>query len=173
MAGGERRMAGSIEIRRLDATNAITYREIRLEALRARPDAFGGAYEDEREQPLEGFADSLVRDAVFGAWHDGALLGIAGFARLQGKERHKGFLWGMYVREAARGSGAADALVDAVISHARTEVESLLLAVGVHNEPAHRLYSRRGFIEYGREPRALKAGAIYYDEILMRLDLRR
>ena len=95
-----------------------------------------------------------------------------GFARLQGKESHKGLLWGMYVRDAARGSGAADALVGAVIGHARTEVESLLLAVGVHNEPAQRLYRRHGFVEYGREPRALKVGDVYYDEIMMRLELR-
>ncbi len=165
-------MAGSIEVRRLRNTDASDYREIRLEALRTRPDAFGGAYEDERERKVESFADSLAGDPVFGAWRDGALLGIAGFARLQGKESHKGLLWGMYVRDTARGSGAADALVAAVIGHARNEVESLLLAVGVHNEPAQRLYRRHGFVEYGREPHALKVGDVYYDEILMRLELR-
>ncbi|MGE0658735.1 MAG: N-acetyltransferase family protein [Reyranellaceae bacterium] len=164
-------MAGSIEIRRLLAADSSAYREIRLEALRTRPDAFGGAYEDERRQAPESFADSLSRDAVFGAWRDAALLGIAGFARLQGKESHKGLLWGMYVRDAARGSGAADALVGAAIGHARTEVESVLLAVGTHNEPAQRLYRRHGFVEYGREPRALKVRDVYYDETMMRLEL--
>ena len=39
-------MAGSIEIRRLLAADSSAYREIRLEALRTRPDAFGGAYAD-------------------------------------------------------------------------------------------------------------------------------
>lgn len=59
-----------------------------------------------------------------------------------------------------------------MIGHARTDVESLLLAVGVHNEPAQRLYRRHGFVEYGREQRALKVGDVYYDEILMRLELQ-
>lgn len=131
------------------------------------------SFEGERDRLLEAFADTLARTAVFAAGDGGALLGMAGFVRLEGKENHKGLLWGMYVRETARGSGAADALVAAVIGHAREQVEVLLLAVGVHNEAAHRLYSRHGFVEYGREPRALKAGDVYYDEILMRLELRR
>lgn len=160
------------KIRRLDATDAAAYREIRLEALQSRPDAFGASFDGERDRPLEAFADTLARTAVFAAGDGGALLGMAGFVRLEGKENHKGLLWGMYVRETARGSGAADALVATVIGHAREQVEVLLLAVGIHNEAAQRLYRRHGFVEYGREPRALKVGDAYYDEIMMRLELR-
>jgi ribosomal protein S18 acetylase RimI-like enzyme len=39
------------------------------------------------------------------------------------------------------------------------------------NEPALRLYRALGFATYGREPRALKIGATYYDEDLMVLRL--
>jgi ribosomal protein S18 acetylase RimI-like enzyme len=38
--------------------------------------------------------------------------------------------------------------------------------------PAQRLYRRHGFVEYGREERALKVGEVYYDELMMRLALR-
>lgn len=166
-------MTPSIYIRRLGQEEAETFRAIRLEALRSHPASFGAAYEVDSARPLTYFADGLGRDAIFSAWRENDLLGIAGYHREETpKQRHKGLLWTMYVRKEARGSGAADMLVDAVVKHARHEVEILLLAVGVHNEPAQRLYRRHGFTEYGREERALKVGEIYYDEIMMRLKLR-
>jgi len=166
-------MTTPTEIRRLNAIDAAAYRKIRLEALQSRPDAFGSAYESECDLPRDAFVEKLARDAVFGAFAADALLGIAGFHRLDGaRENHKGLLWSMYVRETARGGDVADALVKAVVDHASGEVEALLLAVGVHNEAARRLYRRHSFVEYGREPRALKVGDVYYDEIMMRLDLR-
>lgn len=166
-------MPPPIYIRRLESGEAELFRAIRLEALRAHPAAFGASYEVECGKPLMEFADTLATAAIFSAWREADLLGIAGFWRHeQPKDRHKGLLWTMYVRKEARGSGAADRLVEAVVKHARGEVESLSLAVGVHNVPAQRLYSRHGFVEYGREPRALKVGDVYYDEIMMRLALR-
>ena len=163
-------MSIPIVVRRLLPTEAELFRAIRLEALQAHPSAFGAALETEAGKPGVWFAQTLGDNAVFAAWRAADLLGIAGYHREPTpKQRHKALLWTMYVRETARGSGAADTLVEAVIAHARTEVEALLLAVGVHNEPACRLYRRHGFVEYGREPQALKVGDVYYDEIMMRL----
>jgi GNAT superfamily N-acetyltransferase len=66
-------------------------------------------------------------------------------------------LFGMWVAPPARGSGAADALVAAVVGWAvdvgATRVE---LTVVVGNGPAERLYARHGFIPTGttvRRPR--------------------
>jgi ribosomal protein S18 acetylase RimI-like enzyme len=166
-------MKPEIYIRRLGPEEAELFRAIRLEALRAYPASFGASYEVESAKPLLHFADTLGGSAIFSAWREGEVLGIAGFWRHEEpKERHKGLLWTMYVRKEARGSGAADRLVEAVVKHARNEVEVITLAVGVHNVPAQRLYSRHGFTEYGREPRALKVGDVYYDEMMMRLALR-
>src|SRR5882724_6583296 len=98
--------ADPIEIRRLaqeHAADAVLYRDIRLEALQANPEAFGSTFEVENAQPLSLFSDRLGSSTVFGAFRDTGLVGIAGFAIQHGqKEAHKGTLWGMYVRPAAR-----------------------------------------------------------------------
>ncbi len=164
----------TIHVRRLSTSEAEIFRAIRLEALQAHPAAFAASLEIEREKPLSFFAESLGANAIFAAWRGEEMLGIAGYWReATPKHAHKGGLWTMYVRKEARGSGVADLLVEAVVRHAKGEVESLHLGVGVHNEPAQRLYRRHGFVEYGREERALKVGDVYFDELMMRLALRR
>ena len=98
------------------------------------------------------------------------LVGTAGFAVQDSpKLRHKGVLWGMYVRPQARGTGLAAALVRQVVAHARTLVEQVCLTVVASNVAARRLYSAAGFEEYGLERRALKVGSEYYDDVLMAL----
>ena len=73
--------AEAIEIRKLRPDEAGLFREIRLEALRRNPEAFGASFEIEDAKPLDWFADRLSRFDVFGAFRGPELLGIAGFAR--------------------------------------------------------------------------------------------
>ena len=161
------------KIRRLTSADAAAYREIRLAGLRDTPEAFGSTFARESTQPLTWFCDRLGNSAVFGAFHLTALLGVAGLAIREGeKERHKGLLWGMYVRPDARKAGVGRRLVEAVVDHARAHVEVIQLSVISGNEPARRLYSSLGFVEYGLERDSLKQSGRYYDEILMGLDLR-
>ncbi len=168
-------MTTAIIVRRLRAADAELFRAIRLEALEAHPTAFAASLESERGKPLSHFIEMLQDNVLFAACRGADVLGIAGFHRFEPlKERHRGLVWTVYVRAAARGCGAADLLMRTVIAHARkTGTETLLLAVGAHNETAQRLYRRHGFVEYGRDERALKVGADYYDEIMMRLELPR
>ncbi|MCT7375224.1 GNAT family N-acetyltransferase [Chelativorans salis] len=160
-------------IRRLGRADAEGFRILRLEGLRAHPEAFGASWEEEKQRPAAWFADRLERSAVFGGLaNDGSLVGAAGLAVQGGlKERHKGILWGMYVRPQARRTGLADALVARVIEEARGAVEEVKLTVATSNEAAIRLYIRAGFVQYGMEKRALKVGAHYHDELLMALPL--
>jgi ribosomal protein S18 acetylase RimI-like enzyme len=158
----------AISIRRLRPDDAEAYRLIRLEALELAPEAFGSTLEAEAAKPLDWFAARLERTAVFGAYLGDDLVGIAGFRADAGpKTRHKGVLWGLYVRPAARGAGVARALVETVTDHARMHVELLQLTVVSTNERARRLYADLGFVEYGIEKRALKQGNAYFDEVLM------
>jgi ribosomal protein S18 acetylase RimI-like enzyme len=165
----------TIEIRRVtpDVTDAAAYREIRLEALQQNPEAFGSTFETEGTQPPDWFSDRLTNSIVIGAVRGSLLLGIAGFAIQQGQKRaHKGVLWGMYVRPAAREAGVGEQLVEAVCDLARQHVELIQLTVVRDNEPAQRLYSRLGFVEYGLEKDALKQNGRYYDEVLTAKQLR-
>ena len=165
--------AARIEIRRLTSADAAAYRDIRLAGLRDSPEAFGSTFVRENAQPLAWFWDRLRNSQVFGAFRSTDLSGIAGFVIREGeKERHKGLLWGMYVRPDARKAGVGRQLVEAVIDHARSQVEVIQLSVVSDNEPARRLYACLGFVEYGVEKNSLKQNGRYYDEVLMALDLR-
>jgi RimJ/RimL family protein N-acetyltransferase len=159
---------GGPQIRRLEPGDAALYREIRLEALQRDPEAFGSTFERENVQPLSWFEAAISRADIFGGFLDGRLMGVAGFAAQEGtKHAHKGLLWAMYVRSAARKSGLGKILVAAVLDHARGRVEMVQLAVVSENEAALRLYEAVGFVEYGYEKRALKQDGRYFDEVLM------
>ena len=160
--------SSQIGVRLLKPADALLYREIRLEALQLSPEAFGSTFEHESAQSLEYFEGALARTDIFGAFGETGILGVAGYLTQAGaKQAHKGLLWGMYVRPAARRGGVGRHLVAAVLDHARSRVELLQLAVVSENEAARRLYGSLGFAAYGHEVHALKQNGRYYDEILM------
>ena len=161
-------------VRRLGPEDAAAFQRLRLEALARDPCAFAASHDEEAEQDLADVAARLERQPVFGGFASGALLGVAGFAvPPQAKKRHKGLLWGVYVREAARGRGLGRALVLAVIGHARTHVVQLHAAVVTTNDAARRLYRSLGFTTYGLKPRGLACAGRYVDQELMVLPLDR
>jgi RimJ/RimL family protein N-acetyltransferase len=163
----------SLSVRLLEADDVASYRELRLEGLKSHPEAFSSSWEYEAGKPVSWWAERLEMNTVFGGWVDRSpLVGVAGLRVPDPvKLRHKGVLWGMYVRPQARGTGLAAALVQQVVEHARTLVEEICLSVVVSSAAARRLYSTAGFKEYGLERRAIKVGSEYYDELLMRLPL--
>ena len=165
-------MPASVDIRRLGPEEAALYREIRLEALSLDPDSFSSSFAAETAQPLAWFADRLAKSETFGAFREGALVGMAGYlVHPEQKRAHKATLVGMYVQPAARKLGIATRLVRTVIESARMRVEMIQLNVVGDNEAAIRLYAGFGFTEYGREPRALKIEGRYFDELLFALPL--
>jgi ribosomal protein S18 acetylase RimI-like enzyme len=162
----------SVVIRRLTSADAAAYRTIRLEALRQDPECFGSTFETENAQPPSWFAARLDGSTVLGAFRGADLKGIVGLLVPQGPKRaHKGMLWGMYVRPAARRAGVGRRLAEAIIALARERVELVQLSVIADNTAARRLYAGLGFVEYGVEKRALKHDGRTYDDILMAKDL--
>lgn len=162
---------GGVSIRPLVPADAPALRALRLTALTDSPEAFGSSYEEEASLSVQDFRARIPQappDAIFGAFADDALVGMAGFAvygRL--KARHKGLMWGVFVRPEWRGQGFGSALVRQVIDHASWHVLVLEAAVGLWNESARRTYHSLGFTPYGIERKAIRIGDAYYDEELL------
>jgi GNAT superfamily N-acetyltransferase len=162
-------------VRLLDPADAVAYRALRLDALQRHPCAFRASFDEEAGQTLQEFAARLEADAIFGGFcgGEGALCGLAGLEIPQARnKRHKGVLFGVYVCPDRRRAGLGEALVSAVIEHARGRVEQLHAAVVVTAAPARALYRKLGFQPYGLEPRALKVGDQVVDQelLVLRLD---
>ena len=161
-------MPGALEIRRLAAGDVENYREIRLAALQGAPEAFSSTFEIEAARPLSAFAERLESSIVLAASREGRIVGMAGLASQPGpKERHRGFLWGIYVRPEVRGLGVAGLLLDAILTAAAERYEQITLEVAADNLAALALYEKFAFVRYGTAPRALKTADGYQDEILM------
>jgi ribosomal protein S18 acetylase RimI-like enzyme len=161
-------------VRRLGPEDAAVFQALRLEGLAHHPCAFAASHDEDAGQSLTDVASRLERQPVFGGFEHGALVGVAGFAvPAPAKKRHKGLLWGVYVREAARGRGLGRALVIQVIEHARAHVVQLHVAVVTTNDAARRLYRTLGFTPYGLKPRGLACTGRYFDQELMVLLLDR
>ncbi|MBK1838090.1 GNAT family N-acetyltransferase [Azospirillum sp. YIM B02556] len=155
-------------VRRLVPEDGEALRMLRLEALRLHPEAFGSSHAEESARPVETFAEWTTRGYIAGGFVDGRLDAMAGLSVPgSAKQMHKGMLWGVYVRESRRGGGLAEAVMDAVLGHAGTQVEQVHLSVAATNVRAFRFYRRLGFEPYGVEPRALKVNGGYVDELLM------
>jgi ribosomal protein S18 acetylase RimI-like enzyme len=167
-------MSADATIRRLRPDDANSFRAIRLEAVKANPEALGSTFEFEDKLDVAWFAGRLENSHVMGAFRDGELVGTVGFAIQQGqKNAHKGRLWGLYVRPGSRSLGVGRLLVSAVLEIARAHVELIQLSVVRENRPARRLYESVGFLEFGMESKASKLGDQYYDEAHMALDFSR
>jgi len=157
--------------RRLNASDAEVFQALRLESFRLETRAFRFAPEDEAHVAPAAVAARLQRDFVIGAFNadDSQMIGVGGLAWSEGvKTRHKALLYGMYVKAAYRGSGAADEIMNRLIEEARARVEIVTLTVVSTNVRALRFYERWGFRAYGVEERSAKNGDDdYLDETLM------
>ena len=167
---------GTVTIRRLEPGDAAAWAGLRREALEAHPLAFGSAPPDDPgELVTSAQARMAAEDSVIvGAWVDAALVGIVGVRREFGpKERHKAFVWGMYVVAQYRQLGIGARLLQAALDETRAwpGVQQVHLSVSSVASEARRLYEQQGFRVWGVEPRALGWNGEYADELHMVRDL--
>ena len=147
-------MAG-IEIRSLAVADWAVWREIRLRSLADAPEAFGSKLADwqgpnDREERWRTRFDNVGFNAVAVAGDERHVVGTVG-----GMHHSPGTaeLISMWVAPEARGTGAGDALIEAVVGWASSEhAERVVLAVRRGNVPAVALYARSGFVLIGPNP---------------------
>ena len=127
--------------------------------------------------PLPVIASGLEPESgrpKFGAFVGDVLVGsvVVGRATAR-KQRHKGYIWGVYVHANHRGQGIARALLTEALAFllALGGLRQILLDVTAGNAGATALYEAFGFTEYGREPESLCIDGVYFDAVLMVLSL--
>ena len=178
-AVGRQRGAVDMEIRILTLDDAAEWIRLRLEALRAEPEAFSASLEEYESLSLDEVRKRLFGNPgafVVGSFEEGQLTGMAGYYRERGlKTRHKGHVWGVYVTPKSRGRGVGRQLMQALLERGRSidGVQQILISVATTQAAAIHLYHSLGFETWGREPRALKVCGRFIDEEYMVLNLKR
>ncbi|MCK1992320.1 GNAT family N-acetyltransferase [Peribacillus muralis] len=167
-----------MNIRILKESDTHLYQEVRLNALKINPEAFGSTHEKEVEFSLETVKERITptRDKyILGAFDDRkSLVGIVAFIRENNlKTRHKGNVFGMYIAPGNRGHGLGKSLMKDLISRAKNcdGLEQINLTVVSENDFAKKLYKSLGFVVYGTERNALKYNGHYFDEDLLVLTI--
>ncbi|MFS0559264.1 GNAT family N-acetyltransferase [Terribacillus sp. 179-K 1B1 HS] len=167
-----------MKIRKLTATDAEAYWELRLQALQNHPDAFGTSYEDaiKQEDPIGKVKGNLEsQDAeTYGIFVDGKLAGNATLRyETPAKLRHRADLVAVYLAPETRGKGLGKMLITKMIQvgRERAGIEKINLVVAATNPVAKHVYEQAGFQQFGFEEHALKLGETYIAEIHMALIL--
>jgi ribosomal protein S18 acetylase RimI-like enzyme len=158
-AQGQSRAANRMRIRHLKPADSSAFVALRRESLEREPWAFLASIEDDRAlAPGYEISQDEGAPTIFGAFVDDEMTGVCGVIRLtKAKERHKAFIWGMYVRMDQRGKGIGAALLRKAVQHVRglDGVSHLYLSVTERATAARRLYERHGFELWGVEPAGL------------------
>lgn len=147
-----------MDFRKLTSDDAAAFREIRVEMCRLHPEAFAQTPEEvskmSKEQCREWWAPSDVfpEKFVLAAFEGKRIIGTAAFHREEMlKERHRAFVWSVYVRPDARGKRISKLLMQKIIDEAREMegLEILSLTVSLPQTSARTLYTSLGFFTTG------------------------
>ncbi len=154
-----------MSIRKLTSDDLAAFRDIRLDMCREHPEAFGQTPEEVTETPDEklrewiGPSHDFPQMFILGFFEEERLLATAAFKREDSaKERHRGWIWGVYVSPEARGRSIARQLMVELIKEARKieGVELLYLTVALTQTGARTLYTSLGFFTTGLIVHGLK-----------------
>lgn len=174
-------MDASLVITKFKPREWKKYREIRLEALKNTPTAFGSSYTEELEKPGAKWKDRLKESetnnlsSTFFAILDGNPIGMMTiFREDKEKTKHKANLVGVYVKKEYRGKGVSAKLLEKTISWCKSkeDIKKIQLGVNTKNIPAIRFYQKNGFEITGTMKQELQVDGIYYDEHIMELYLK-
>jgi ribosomal protein S18 acetylase RimI-like enzyme len=168
-----------VEIRLFTEQDAQGLWDLRMLALETDPWSFVDSPEELRTISVQEFAERLRADRaenfIVGAFDQGSAVGMVGcYQELPLKRRHKAWIWGVFVKPAARGRGIARSLMQAAIDRAKATdgLEMVMLTVSVDQPAPRKLYESLGFRSIGVEPKGIKIGNQAHDEEHMVLEFR-
>lgn len=149
-----------MKVRRAYVGDEPVLRELRLQAMTDAPDAFGSTYERELARTTADWRRWLFPGATFIVEISDTARGIVAGQR-DTDDPDVVHLMAMWVHPTLRGTGAALALVAAVLEWARAENARIIrLDVMRANDRARRLYARAGFRVTGHESLRARDGQV-------------
>ncbi len=159
-----------VRVERLSPDDWRRLRTVRLRALQASPDAFGGTFEEATARSPENWAEQVSAMptfvAVTGAGDD------VGMVRCAPDGAGTVWLLSLWVAPEIRRRGVGTALIDAGIRDARSaDMKRIALAVAEHNAAAIALYIRKGFTRTGDAAAPMSPPREHVRELLMELRL--
>lgn len=143
-----------MNVRRITPDQYELHRQIRLTALLDAPSAFATKYQDADARTEEQWKEMTTNcsagteGSMFFAYDENSnAVGMVGGFRDK-NDRDAVHMVAMWVAPDARGSGAANLLVEAVLTWAKSiPVKRVIVATTAGNDRALRLYQRMGFAE--------------------------
>ena len=137
------------KVRRAGPADWETLKAVRLESLFDTPEAYGSTFAESSTWPDARWRQAARDWTYFLAEHDDQAVGMAS-GGVNDQWPGTGWLYGMYVTPSARGTGAAQSLVDAVGQWATGEgFHQLYLHVTASVSRARAFYEKAGFRSTG------------------------
>ena len=165
-----------MQVRELQASDALPYRSLMLQAYELAADAFTSTAEERQNEPeafwIKRIADPKGLSVAFGAFAAEKLIGTVALEfSAKPRTKHKALVIGMYVSPEARGKAVGRRLLEAAVqfAKARPGIFALTLTATEGNAPAISLYRSFGFEVFGIEPMAIHTPEGYKGKVYMRL----
>lgn len=147
----------------------MLFQELRAHALNVDGDYFGQTL-DEFLMQKERFCienDKLDEHGIVGVFDGEKLVGMLGYYIKDNiKEKHKLYLWGLFILEEYRGQNLGSSLLQFIQSHLlRNQIKQVIAVVITPNENALFFYKKNGFKELSYEKDAFLFNEKYFGKM--------
>jgi len=162
-------------VKKLDKNDWKNYRDIRLEALKEEPDAFGGSYNEYKEKDdLYWIDKTSLSGEKAGKSFLCAVLVDNNFVSIGGAYQDENNEWNIiaiYTKKEFRGIGAGSLLFNKILEELKNrKVKKVFLRVNVKRVPAISLYKKFGFEIIKTIPNQISGDGKLHDEYEMCLE---
>lgn len=160
----------SLKIRKLPSSRWGEYRELRLEAMKSDPLAFGSSYDEEARHGIDVW-EKRIENTLFALYNSKAIGMVSYVFRSRTKEKHIAEIHSVYVRKEYRCRGIGDKLLKKALSLIGENkiITKVTLTVTTEEKHAVSLYKRNGFKVVGELKGELRVDDKFYDELIMEI----
>lgn len=160
-------------IRKLEISDYLNYKSIRLEALKDNPYNFISTFAEEAEFENNKWQEIIATNSFFGYFTaENVIAGAVGLLdEKKAKLAHLRIVFAMYVKPSFRGLGISMQLMNHLKNIVPKDVRQLHLGCIANNLPAVNFYRKCGFKIYGTRPNYIKIDDEFYDEVIMICEL--